>query len=214
MVNGAVFDMDGLMIDSERIVFENWVEIMERRGYEFGKDIFCRTIGMRRAETERTLKELYGDDFPFLDIAEECHYLFIEKTKDGMPVKKGLPEILDFFEERGVPLAVATSTRRKSAERALSLAGVIDRFDAIICGEDVTRGKPDPEIFLTASALIGAPPAECAVFEDSINGVRAAHSAGMITVMIPDMQQPPEDIISQVDILCNSLLDAIKYFNK
>ena len=214
MVKGAVFDMDGLMIDSERIVFENWVEIMARRGYKFGRDIFCRVIGMRRAETEHTLQGIYGDDFPFLDIAEESHYMFIDKTKDGMPVKEGLFEIIEFLKQRGVPLAVATSTRRPSAERALRLAGVIDKFDAIICGEDVTRGKPDPEIFLTAAERIGVKPSECAVFEDSINGVRAAHSAGMLTVMVPDMQQPPDELLPMVDILCGSLLDAISYLDK
>ncbi len=210
MIKGAVFDMDGLMMDTERIVFENWREIMAECGYRYDLETFKKTIGVRRVETERMMKGIYGDDFPYLDIAEKCHVLFIEKTeRDGIPVKKGLFELLGYLKENGIKMAVATSTRRGSATRALSITGVLDYFDAVVCGEDVQNGKPDPEVFLTAAQRIDTPAGECIALEDSINGIIAAHRAGMLTVMIPDMIEPTEGLAPLPDHLFGDLSEVV-----
>ena len=214
MIQGAVFDMEGLMFDTEKLVFENWKEITARLGYDFTLDIFKKTIGKRRIETEKLLKGIYGEDFPYLDIAEMCHVLFVDKTdRNGIPVKKGLKSLLEHFKETGVKLAVATSTRRGSATRALEMTGVLPCFDAVVCGEDVKNGKPDPEVFLTAAGKLGVLPEYCVAFEDSYNGLIAAHRAGMTTVMVPDLLPPTKEIMPYVTHLCRDLDEARSVFN-
>ncbi len=213
IIEGAIFDMDGLMMDTERLVFENWQEIMTKKGYSYTADDFRKTIGKRRIETEQIMKAQYGEDFPYLECADECHVLFIEKTeRDGIPVKKGLFELLQVLKERGVKTAVATSTRRPSAERALSMTGAMPYFDAVVCGEDVTEGKPDPEVFLKAAERIDVEPDKCAALEDSPSGITAAYRAGMKTIMVPDFIEPDDEIRDMLDLLCADLEEAISFF--
>ena len=119
----------------------------------------------------------------------------------GVPVKPGLREVLTYLKEKGIKIALATSTSRKTSVLNLESAGVTAFFDTLVCGEDVTNGKPHPEVFLTAAERLGENPADCIAFEDSINGIKSAHAAGMVTVMVPDMLQPTDEIIPMIDCL-------------
>lgn len=199
------------MLDTERIVFENWCEVVPKYGYDYNEEIFKKTIGIRRVEEQQILKDLYGDDFPYMDIVEDCHVLFLKKTESSVPTKKGIFELLDFLKEHKIKIAVATSTRRNSAERCLGLAGLLPYFDTIICGEDVTKGKPDPEIFLKAAKKLGIAPDFCAVLEDSINGINAALNAGMSAIMIPDFLEPDDSLRNKLTLLCSDLTETIPF---
>lgn len=212
---GAVFDMDGLMFDTERIVYENWERKMLTLGYEYNLEIFKNTVGKRKKEVELYYKGLYGEDFPYWDISDECRQRFVERVeREGVPVKKGLYELLDYLKNSGIKIALATSTSRKSAEMNLRSSGVEEYFDVLVCGEDVVKGKPHPEVFLTAAERLKVPSEQCAAFEDSLNGIRSAYAAGMTTLMVPDLLQPTEEILPMISFLCADLLQAISVLSK
>lgn len=210
MIKGAVFDMDGLMFDTERLVYESWQEMMDEIGLPYDIEVFKNTIGKRKKEVELFYLAEYGDDFPYWELAGRNRARYIRRIeREGIPVKKGLYEILEWLKGNGVKIALATSTSRYTAELNLRIAKVSGYFDALVCGEDVTNGKPHPEVFLTAAKKLGLEPQDCAAFEDSINGIKSAHAAGMITVMVPDFLQPTEEIIPMIDHLCADLNEAI-----
>lgn len=211
MIKGAVFDMDGLMFDSERITYNGWQKLMDENGYEYSIDVFKQTVGRRKKEVEQFYYSKYGKDFPYRKLSEiqRNNYINFVMTK-GAPVKKGLYEILEFLKDNDIKIALATSTSRQTSLVNLESAKVKKYFNALVCGEDVTNGKPDPEVFLTAAKKIGIEPEQCVAFEDSFNGIRSAFAAGMTTVMVPDFIQPTDEILTMVNYLCSDLSNAIE----
>ena len=136
---------------------------------------------------------------------------YVERVKaEGIPIKKGLIELLTFLKERGIKTALATSTSRQTAEFNLQISDTAKFFDSLVCGNDVKNGKPHPEVFLTAAQRLGAKSENCVAYEDSINGIISAHSAGMTTVMVPDYIAPTEEIKPMIDYLCADLAQSIK----
>lgn len=209
MLKGAVFDMDGLMFDTERLVFENWQQMMDERGLPYGMEVYRQTVGKRKKEVELIYRETYGDGFPYWELADECKRRYVQRVaREGVPVKPGLRRILTLLRQNGCRIALATSTSRHTTLLNLRSAAVSGYFDALVCGEDVVNGKPHPEVFLTAAARLGLSPADCAALEDSINGIKSAHAAGMTTVMVPDFLQPTEDILPMITYLCADLNEA------
>lgn len=211
MIKGAVFDMDGLMFDSERITYNGWQKLMDENGYEYSIDVFKQTVGRRKKEVEQFYYSKYGKDFPYRKLSEiqRNNYINFVMTK-GAPVKKGLYEILEFLKDNDIKIALATSTSRQTSLINLESAKVEKYFDTLVCGEDVTNGKPDPEVFLTAAKKIGIEPEQCVAFEDSFNGIRSAFAAGMTTVMVPDFIQPTDEILTMVNYLCSDLPNAVE----
>lgn len=209
MKKGAIFDQDGLMFDTEVIFSRAWVLAGEKLGVSVPEE-FC--LAVKGAGGEST-KQIVRDWFPEID----CE-AFIALTyrisygiqKQTLPEKPGLHEILAFFRSQGVKLAVASSSSRQNVEGNLERSGIRACFDAVVTGEDVSRGKPDPEAFLTAAARLGLEPSDCYVFEDSYNGVRAGHAAGCCTIMIPDLCPPNEEIAEYYDACCPDLLTAME----
>ena len=215
MIKGAVFDMDGLMFDSERLVYENWQKIMDEEGYDYNLDIFKKTIGLRTDETERYYISLYGENFDYAPLKQRSREMFFSRiAAEGVPIKKGLFELLDFLKENNIKIALATSTSTDSATKMIKTAGVYDYFDALVCGDDVTNGKPHPEVFLKAAEKLGLKPEDCIAYEDSINGIKSAHSAEMTTVMVPDYLQPTDEIKPMINCLCDDLTKSIEFLNK
>lgn len=214
MLRGAVFDMDGLMFDSERLTYEIWQNMMDADGYSYSLDVFKRTIGLKRDSTEKIYKSLYGEDFDYEKYKKRCHSEYLERVKrDGVPVKKGLFEILEYLKMQDFKIALATSTSSQSALAQLRMTDVYRYFDAFVCGEDVVLGKPHPEVFLTAAKRLDLAPADCIALEDSINGIKSAYAAGMKTIMIPDFLQPTDEILPKIDFLCADLQKAIEFIN-
>lgn len=210
MIKGAVFDMDGLMIDSERLVYSIWQEMMDEDGREFNLDIFKKSIGLRSEDSYEYYKSVYGDDFDYPAYKAESRIRYFKRIeKNGVPVKKGLYEIFDYLKSISCKISLATSTSSQTALALMKKINLYDKFDAFVCGDDVKNGKPNPEVFLTAADKLGLDPKDCVAFEDSINGIKSAHAAGMTTVMVPDLLEPTDEIKPMIDFLCEDLGKAI-----
>lgn len=188
MFQAVVFDMDGLMFDTERMIQRSWDVVGVQMGFgKMGKDIY-HTLGLNNAQREQYFKDTYGEDFPYLEFREnyraEVHRVTMER---GTPVKKGLYELLEVLREKGLRLAVATSSSYESAKRLLEEAKVFEYFHAVVTGNMVERSKPAPDIYLKACEALGVSPEYALALEDSYNGIRSAHAAGMKVIMVPDL---------------------------
>lgn len=190
-----IFDMDGLMFDTERMAFTCWRQAAFRYGYAMDEQIYTRVIGSNVAREKEIYLKHFGQDFPYEIIMSE--HLKISKKilqSSGVPVKDGLYELLDYIEQLNLKKAVATSTSRERALELLKMAGVDNRFDYVLCGDEVGESKPHPEIFLKVAMNLGCLPEKCLVLEDSEAGILAAHNAGMISIIITDMKEPDEEV--------------------
>ncbi len=199
MRRGAIFDQDGLIFDTERIFFTAWALAAEQMNFVLPEG-FRTAVSGSSGETMQRIIEAWIpgiDSRSYMNLTYSISYTLQEKD---LTEKPGLRDILGLFRERGVPMAVASSSHRSQVEHNLRRAGLLSFFDVLVTGEDLKRAKPDPDAFLTAAARLGLEPDECYVFEDSFNGVRAGHAAGCCTVMIPDLVRPTEEIAS----LCNA----------
>jgi HAD superfamily hydrolase (TIGR01509 family) len=191
----VIFDMDGLMFDTEKISFISWKNAACDFGYEVNEEIFKRTIGANLERTREIYLEHFGEKFPIDAIRNERLEISENLIKqNGVPIKDGLYELLDYLKKVDVKLAVATSTSRQRALNLLKIAGIDTYFDYILCGDEIKNSKPDPEIFLKVSEKLGCVPDRCIVLEDSVVGIIAAHRARMFPIMIPDMKEPEEEV--------------------
>lgn len=194
-IKGVVFDMDGLMFDTETLTFELQKPILKEWGVDYTLDWYKQTVGKRSEDIVLMFKELCGDSFDFEAFRVQCRKAYQEYTDEfGVPIKDGLFELLDFLKSKGIKTALCTSTTESSATRTLRISGTLPYFDELVCAEDVERGKPYPDPFLKAAEKLGMNPGECLALEDSINGIKSAYTAGMVTVMIPDLIEPTDEI--------------------
>ena len=210
MIRGVIFDMDGLMTDTERLFLRLWCEVMTERGYPEHQDVVAYCIGQNHAATHAYVREKLGEDFDYMSILREVGRRSGAFCKaNGVPVKPGLYELLDNLDSRGIPYAVATSTLQENARWRLQNIGVLDRLKGLVTGDMVTVGKPEPEIFLRAAELLGLPPEQCLVLEDSPHGILAAFRAGCLPVMIPDLKEPDAETEKLLYARCGSLAEVI-----
>lgn len=195
VIKGLIFDMDGLLIDTERLSFEALVYDCKQRGFELTLEQFLGIRSLSIPKCEEKFKGYFGDDFDFKDSFEK-HFLYMSEHIDkyGVPMKKGADSILKYAKEQGLRLALATSTPLHIAKDYLSSLGLWDCFDKVQSAADIKNGKPAPDVYLAAASLLGLEPSECMAFEDSPNGVRSASSAGCITVMVPDLSGPDGEL--------------------
>lgn len=207
----VLFDMDGVIFDSERALLGIWQELAEAWQIPEIEAVFRRCIGSNLSRTERIFREAC----PKLDFAEfdrAAKTRFRERYGQGrLPVKDGARELLQALMERAVPLALASSTGRETVVRELSEAGLLLCFQALVCGDEVRRSKPDPEIFLRAAEKLAVLPEDCFVIEDSFNGIRAAHAAGMRPLMVPDLVPPDGEMERMAERVFPSLRDIQAY---
>jgi HAD superfamily hydrolase (TIGR01509 family) len=192
----VIFDMDGLMLDTEPISHRAWWRAAGSLGVAIDDALLARMIGRNYRDCERLIRESLGPDAPVEAMMREWHRCYDEALADGIPVKPGLPDLLDWLERQAVPRAVATSTRRQRALAKLSATRMVERFDAIVAGDEVPNGKPAPDIFLCAAARLAVTPQRCLVLEDSEPGVRAAIAAGMTPVLVPDLLPPSASLLA------------------
>jgi HAD superfamily hydrolase (TIGR01509 family) len=193
-VAGVIFDMDGLLLDTERLTGIAVREGSRALGFEMPEAFYHSMIGVPAMECAGMILRHFGPDYPILALEAEIRTRMMTLLAGGIPIKPGALELLDFIAARRWPKAVATSASRHVAALFLGGAGLVDRFDAIVTRDDVTRGKPDPEPFLTAAARLGIRPDACIVLEDAPAGIRAAHAAGTMPIMVPDAVQPDAEI--------------------
>ena len=203
----VVFDMDGLMLDTERLALRCWTIAIERLGLEFDAALMPAMIGRNSRDSRALVLERHGDDFPIdrlMQASQETYDAMV--ARDGVAVKPGLVALLDWLDAKGIPRVVATSTRRTRAEAKLAQAELLAGFAALVGGDEVERGKPMPDIFLLAATRAGVVPADCLVLEDSEPGVCGALAAGMVPIMVPDVLPPSEALLARGLLVLPSLV--------
>ena len=207
----AIFDMDGLILDSERAVLDCWDIVAERHGLEDIRPFSLSVIGRNVADTNRMFEERYGTEPGAVAIRAEKRVIFWERFEQGLvPLKPYSLELLQKMKDLGMKIALASSSSREDVVYEMEALGAKPHFDAIICGDQVTKSKPDPEIFLKAADILGVKPSECIGLEDSFNGVRSCKAAGLYTVMVPDILQPDEETAKLTDVIVESLADVVE----
>lgn len=211
----VVFDMDGVIFDSERAVMDCWVELAAKYQIADVESAVLACTGTTMARTREIMLERYGSDFPYDRYEAEASRMYHEKYDGGrLPVKLGVRELLSYLKEHGKKIALASSTRRQTVISQLTDAGLLDFFDQVICGDMVERSKPAPDIFLRAcEALHTAPEASFAI-EDSYNGIRAAHAGGLRPVMVPDLLAADEEMEQLAEVVLDNLLEVRDYLQK
>jgi len=193
-VKAVVFDMDGLLVDTETVVYRAMQRAAGGIGSEMPFATFQRMVGLQHAHSDLILIEHFGDDFDLEAWSAAVSAHFREELGAGIALKAGVVEILDQLDLLGLPRAIATSSSLESVRASLGPHSLVDRFHALVTRDVQTKGKPHPEPFLKAAEALGVDPADCLALEDSHNGVRSASSAGMMTVMVPDMLDPTEEM--------------------
>jgi HAD superfamily hydrolase (TIGR01509 family) len=193
-VKAVVFDMDGLLFDSETVYRDAMIATAESWGLEMPSELFLRLVGLPWIANVPMLKAHYGPSFDTEAFRKEATRRFHVVADAEICLKAGVVEILDFLDAAGLPRAIATSSLHPTVQHHLGQHGLIDRFDALVAQGDYARGKPAPDPYLVAAERLGVPPPDCLALEDSHNGVRAAHAAGMMTIMVPDMLDPTEEM--------------------
>jgi HAD superfamily hydrolase (TIGR01509 family) len=188
-----LLDMDGTLLDTEKIYFESLVAAMNALGYSDDVAALSHAmVGIPGPECESMLRARYGEDFPLAELNVAFATTCDEIMRAGLPMKRGAVELLDALKHAQYPIAIVTSSSRRTADKLLTLAGIRTHFDAVLTRDDVARGKPHPDLYLLAAARLGAEPKACLAVEDSNPGVAAAHAAGAITIMVPDIVPPTE----------------------
>lgn len=210
MLNAAIFDMDGLLFDTERLCIEAWRSVSSEAGFDLDDELFFACIGLNTRDTRTLVLKTCGPDFPFDDIEEKIRVWMTERMRqNGPPEKPGIRVLFDFLASRSIPIALATSTSEKSARWMIERAGITSYFSGWAFGSEVERGKPEPDIFLLALSRLGVDdPSTCVVFEDSPVGLTAAVAAGMKAVFVPDLIVPNDEILANIWKRINSLDEA------
>lgn len=196
MIKAIVFDMDGLMFDTERLTVQAWDYAGEKMGIGKMGHMVYKTLGMNIESSRKIFIQEYGNKIVEEDLTDYTREFFNNYFNEyGMPLKTGLIELLSYLKANDYKIAVATSSNKKTALNHFKRANLSEYFDVIVCGDMIKNSKPAPDIYLKASELLGFMPSECLALEDSPNGIRSAFSAGLKPVMIPDLIEPTKEII-------------------
>ena len=188
MFTAAIFDMDGLLLDSERVIMGAWCESAAEAGMDLSQADFIKVVGASASESRTRLSQMLGGGKQFEAVRSRAQSRLLAQSALGFPLKPGALRLLSLLQERRVPCAVASSTGVSEVRRRLAKAGMLDFFKAIAGGDEVRDAKPDPAVYLLAAERLGVAPAQCLAFEDTDHGARAAHAAGIPVIVIPDLR--------------------------
>ena len=213
--DAVVFDMDGVIFDSERATMDCWIELAEKYSIPDIKTPYYKCIGVNAAMTRKIIFDAYGEDFPYDRYAAEASQMYHDKYDGGrLPVKKGAREILEFLKKNNKKIALASSSRKETVINQLRDAGLLDFFDEIVTGDMVEKSKPEPDIFLKACEKLGTLPQRSYAIEDSFNGIRAAYSGKLKPIMVPDILPADDEMRQKAEAVLESLLDVADYLDK
>ena len=206
MIKAVIFDKDGTLHDTEKVYHRAWQAAAEQTGVPRIMEFVALCTGTNFARTAELWQEFYGDAFEFRPFWALRNAIYDEMIEtEGLPIKQGAYELLDYLKENGYKIGLATSTNAPRVERHLVQSDMKRYFDAVVTGDTVSRGKPAPDIFLITAERLGIEPTECMGVEDSFNGVRAVKAAGMYTVMAPDLIMPTKEILDLCDACVQEL---------
>ena len=211
MVKGVIFDMDGTMFDTERLSTKGWIYAGKKLGVDIPAALTDSFRGRNPQAIRKKFAAYFGDRLDYDTARAMKHEYFDEVTKESVPHKEGLQDLLEYLKEHEIPAVVATSTERKRASRLIHMSGIEHLISNAIYGDMVECGKPEPDIFLEAARQRGSPAARCTVIEDSPNGLRASRRAGCRTLFVPDLWRPEEEHPELYDA-CFADLDAVREF--
>ena len=212
MIKAVIFDMDGLMIDSERVTFEGYQHILSKKGKTITEDFYITLLGKPIKGIFQRFYDVYGNDFPIESVITDVHQYMAERFEtEGVPLKTGLVELLKYCREKGYRTIVATSSNRNRVDTILKSADIEQYFDDSICGDEVTKGKPDPEVFLKSCMKLGVNTDEAVVLEDSEAGIQASYAAGIKVICVPDMKQPEPEYAQKTFMIVTDL-NKVKYW--
>lgn len=210
MIKCALFDMDGLMFDTEKLSIKGWEKAGQKYGYTITPDDVKSVMGVIIEDANQIFKQRFGNDFDFYKLRKyKADYIDDCIKQNGIPIKKGLVELLKFLKQNNYKTAVTTSNDENRTMFYLQNAKITNYFDKIICGNMVKRGKPDPDIYLEAANQLGERPEYCIALEDSKNGLLSASRAGCKVIAVPDTQELPTEITNLCFKVVDSLLDVI-----
>jgi len=214
-MKAVVFDMDGVLFDTERLSKDAWSVIGEKYGYEGMNEVAMECVGLNVTDIRVLVKKRFGEDFSYDRFREEEHeWIEQEIEKNGIPVKPGAREILSYLKEAGYLVGLASSTAKPAVLRHLERAGFTDYFQAVTTGDMVEHSKPQPDIYLMACKELGVKPKEAYAIEDSPNGIRSAHGAGMCPIMVPDLVQPDDEMRRLSSYIFHDLLEVKTFLEK
>lgn len=207
-----VFDMDGVIFDTERLVIEFWKEVAKKHNIPNVEHTCIQCLGTNRVRTREIFLENYGADFPFDLYRAEVTELFNTHYKGvPLPTKPGVRELLSYLQEQDIKVGLASSTAQHLVRDEIGTAGLLPYFQTLVCGDMVEHSKPAPDIFLKACEILNADPTKSIAIEDSFNGIRSAHCAGMTPIMVPDQVQPTDEIRTLAFHVMPSLLDVLNW---
>lgn len=214
-IKAAVFDMDGVLFDTERLFMECWKKVAAERRVRNIEKVAMGSVGLNLRDTRALFMKECGADFPFDEYYEACGKVFRDRVdKDGLPLKPGVREILTYLKEGGYRIALASSTSRRGVLSHLKRAGITDFFEVIVGGDMIEHGKPEPDIYLKACEELSVEPGDAIAIEDSYNGLQSAYTAGLKPVMVPDLIPPTPEIEALLYARCDSLLEVRELFMK
>ena len=208
----VVFDMDGVIFDTERLVIEFWKKLAKKHNIPNVEHTCIQCLGTNRVRTREIFLENYGADFPYDPYRAEVTELFNTHYKGvPLPTKPGVRELLSYLQEQDIKVGLASSTAQHLVRDEIGTAGLLPYFQTLVCGDMVEHSKPAPDIFLKACEILNADPTKSIAIEDSFNGIRSAHCAGMTPIMVPDQVQPTDEIRTLAFHVMPSLLDVLNW---
>lgn len=212
MIKAIIFDMDGLMIDSERVTFECYQERLKDMNLTMDEEFYKTLLGKPIKGIYQRFYDVYGNDFPIQNVIQDVHQLMAERFEtEGVPVKKGLVKLLHYLKDNNYKTIVATSSNRDRVDKILAQAKITEFFDDSICGDEVTKGKPNPEVFLKSCQKLGVNVDEAIVLEDSEAGIQASYDANIKVICIPDMKYPEKQYEEKTFKILKDLTEVTAY---
>lgn len=212
MIKAIIFDMDGLMIDSERVTFECYQERLKDMNLTMDEEFYKTLLGKPIKGIYQRFYDVYGNDFPIENVIQDVHQIMAERFEtEGVPVKKGLVELLHYLKDNNYKTIVATSSNRDRVDKILAQAKITEFFDDSICGDEVTKGKPNPEVFLKSCQKLGVNVDEAIVLEDSEAGIQASYDANIKVICIPDMKYPEKQYEEKTFKILKDLTEVTAY---
>ena len=205
-IDGIVFDMDGVIFDTEQLGLRCWKIVGDRHGLENMEETVRKCIGTSSKDTKRIMNEAYGKLVDFEELYAESRTVIRETfEKEGIPLKNGAPQVVRWLHDKGVKVGLASSTNYETVIREMKEVGLIDCFEVIIGGDMVENSKPEPDIYRIACETLGVRPENTLAVEDSLNGIRAAYGAGMIPVLIPDLIEPTDEMLEKAYVKLDNI---------